>query len=445
MQSPKKNKNIERLERTTKNKKWKSFLFGFATSGYHMEGGNETSDWSDYEKEFFKDFPNNINNPGNDYWNKWKDDHDLLEDTGIQIWRTSIEWSRIEPEEGKIDSTAVEKYKAILKDLKNRNIQICLSLFHFVSPRWFAKKGGFEKKKNLIYFQKYAGFILNEFSEYIDILTPINEISSQPYQGYLLGFWPPKKKNLILTIKYAKNLIKAHFIVAELVYTKNIDVMLGTAEHARYVLFMQKNLLTKFLQFSANYIGNFVITKSIINNKMYFPLSLRGTRFTNKKYKDIDFIGMQYYNIVAAKIVWGRFFPNVVNTYTSSSAWITDFTYEGSHNGIPLGEVNVDYLKVLIDKMRTYSKKDIFITECGISTKSEKSRQKFLKVHLDKIKELNQVGYNIIGFCYFSLFDSFEWTEGFKQSFGLVEIDRKTLVRKKRPSFKYYKELIQNY
>lgn len=433
------------------NADYKKFIFGISSSGYHIEGNNRSSDWYHFEKEFFngRDRPAHTNGISNDYLNKYKIDHDLLEELNIDVWRTSIEWSRIEPKEGYFDFEAVHKYKEIFTDIKRRKIKLAITLYHFVLPDWFLNKGGFEYQENLFYFERFAKFVLKEFKDHIDILIPLNEGVIYSYSAYIYGIWPPHKSNLFTGLAVGRNLVKAHFIVAELVSTMKLKVLFGTAEHAHFYLYIQVNPITKFLQYLNNFWGNYIIAKCLIKNKFCFPIGFGIRNVSLKEHKQLDFVGVQYYGIIAIKIVRDFIFPRLANVITSPDAWVSDFTFEGSYENNPLGEVNPDYLENILKRLQSFSKKKLnfFITETGISTKDNDSRNRYIIAHLEKIKELNQKGFRIIGLLYFTLCDSFEWAEGFKQSFGLVSIDRKSpnLTRTKKSSFHFFKEAVRKY
>ena len=118
----------------------KDFLWGVATSSYQIEGGNSNSDWWEWEKAGKAD---NESGKACDYWNRYREYHDMLEELGVKVFRNSIEWSRIEPEEGKFSEEAIRHYREILQDLKNRNNKTQTTLWWWTSPIWFQKKYGF--------------------------------------------------------------------------------------------------------------------------------------------------------------------------------------------------------------------------------------------------------------------------------------------------------------
>ena len=89
------------------------FLWGSSTSSYQVEGGIENCDWS-------KDFPAG---KACDHYNRYEEDFDLLKKLNQNAYRFSIEWSRIEPEEGKFDEKEIEHYRKVILALRKRGIE----------------------------------------------------------------------------------------------------------------------------------------------------------------------------------------------------------------------------------------------------------------------------------------------------------------------------------
>jgi len=118
----------------------KDFLWGSSTSAYQVEGGIENCDWSDK-------YPAGR---ACDHYNRYDQDFDWLEKLNQNAFRFSIEWSRIEPEPGRINQKEIEHYKKVLLALKKRNIKTIVTLWHWTNPKWFMERGGWANKNQLI-------------------------------------------------------------------------------------------------------------------------------------------------------------------------------------------------------------------------------------------------------------------------------------------------------
>ena len=124
--------------------------------------------------------------------------------------RFSIEWSRIEPDEGKFDEQEIEHYKKVLQALRSRRLEPFVTLCHFTIPLWFAKKGGWANKKAPEYFERYARYVLERLGGDARYWITINEPIIFTYNAYVGGVFPPQKKSVFSAYGVIQNLVKAH-------------------------------------------------------------------------------------------------------------------------------------------------------------------------------------------------------------------------------------------
>jgi beta-glucosidase len=392
----------------------KSFLWGVATSSYQIEGGNSASDWCGWEK---KGKAKDKAGKTCDYWNKWKEDHEWLSELGVNSFRLSLEWSRLEPEEGKFSTEAIEEYRAILSDLKNRGIKIQLTLWHWTSPLWFQEKYGFHSKKTVEIFSRYAQKAAEEFGGFADIFVVLNEPMVPLGQGYLAGLFPPGFKNPLKFWQAVNNLSKAYIESYKIIHKIRPDAQVGISYLYNW--------------FEAE---NFWGEKLLERVAKWFRVGLFGNKI--KGYQ--DYFGLDYYRL--GKITFGKikFDPRNANYFgfkimadkNNIMEWVT--YPEGIYKAIK--EIQKDY------------ELPIYILENGLPTSAgleDKDRVEFLKKHLQYVKKAMEEGADVRGYNFWSLMDNFEWLYGYIPRFGLIEIDYKTLERKPRQSFYAYKEIIE--
>lgn len=422
----------------TNTEKTKSFDFGISASSYHIEGGNHNADWVKFEQETFKDNPENACGIAVDYWNRWEKDHEYFSELGATIFRTSIEWSRLHLAPGVFDEEAFKQYRAMFNDLKRRNIKIVLTLFHYTSPQWFRDLGAFEKKANLNHFEEFVRRALLELNDCVDILTPINEIFVYSSLSYLAGYWLPKKIDVGEFIKVTRNLIRAHFIVASIIKEMNYNIAICTSEQTRNFKYSEdKGFVKKFSRFH-NYLFNQAVTKSLVRGKFAFPFG-SNEKVTKKLYRPLDYLGIQFYPAVKVKLGFKKLTLN-----------LTDYIFAVDHEGEwPKALLNAKlHPKDFFATMNEYKKYNIpiLITESGVQTDDDAVRVEKLTANVKVIKRAIKKGIPVQGYMYFSLFDCFEWAEGYTKKFGLIEVDRaNNHERKVKPSFEAYKELIKNF
>lgn len=388
----------------------KGFLWGSSTSAYQVEGGIEDCDWS--EK-----YPAGR---ACDHYNRYEQDFDWLEKLNQNVFRFSIEWSRIEPEPGKFDLKEIDHYKKVLLALKKRNIKTIVTLWHWTNPKWFMEKGGWADKKSVRYFENYTRVIVQEIGDLVDFWITLNEPMVY-IGGYSIGKFPPfKKRNILKLFKVFDNLSKANQKSYNLIHQKYPEAKVGTANLINYFEPARRwcpieTLLAKIFHYLWN------------------------NWFLNKIKDEIDFLGLDYY--FHNRIVWYPFL------FSTAAGVKVPFVKNLNKKTTDLGwEVYPEGIYHVLKYLAKF-KKPIYITENGLADSQDKYRKEFIKDHLIWVHKVIQEGADVRGYLYWSLMDNLEWhggTKKFEQRFGLLEIDYNTLERKPRSSAYYYAEICKN-
>ncbi len=417
---------------TQKNLKFPDgFFWGAATSSHQVDGNNH-NDWTEWEKENAErlakeaknywqkwqqeKFPemfepeNYISGRACDHYNRYKEDFDIAKSLSHNAHRFSIEWSRIEPEEGKFDEKEIEHYRQVIWALKKRGLEPFVMLWHWTLPYWVAEKGGWEKRKIIDYFLRYAEKIVDSLGNEIVFWQILNEPQSYAGLSYVTGFFPPQIKSLYRANKVFKNLMSAHRKTYKIIKQKLNNVQVGASHYLVYHTPYKNNFLNLTIVRLLNYI--------------------RGTRFIKAMQGYQDFLGLQYYHHDRIKLsLGGRF---IIAKIDNENKEISDMGWEIYPEGI----------YYVLKNLKKY-KLPIYITENGIADAKDKKREKFIKEHLYWAHKAIKEGVDVRGYFYWSLLDNFEWDKGFWPRFGLVEMDYQTMERKIRPSALEYKKIIE--
>ncbi len=392
------------------------FLWGASTSAHQVEGGN-INDWSEWEKKNAerlareaKDkyakwqqekFPemfeptNYISGRATDHYNKYEEDFDIAKSLGHNAHRFSIEWSRIEPEEGKFDEKEIEHYRNVIKSLRARGIEPLVTLWHWSLPVWLADRGGWELDEMPDYFEKYTKKVVTSFDD-IKFWITINEPQIFSGNAYLNGIWTPEKKSIRSYFKVIKNLILSHKRSYHVIKENLQNTQVGISRDNIYFEGYGYRILNTLFQKPIDWWWNYY--------------------FLNRLSKHLNFIGLNSY-------FKKRFFLEKADKI-SDLGW-----------GL--------YKKTLYETLvglKKY-KLPIYITENGLADAEDVNREWFVKQSLSEIHNAIKDGVDVRGYLYWSLLDNFEWDKGFWPRFGLVEIDYKTMERKIRPSAYEYAEV----
>ncbi len=165
----------------------KDFLWGAATASYQVEGGIDNNDWAQAARE------GKVPECGRacDHYNRHEEDFDIAKELGHNAHRLSIEWARIEPEEGRFDEKEIEHYRAVLGALRARDLEPMVTLWHFTLPTWFVQSGGWLRKDAPQVFARYAEKVAQELGAQCAVMHTMNEPIVYASNGWFRGTWPP--------------------------------------------------------------------------------------------------------------------------------------------------------------------------------------------------------------------------------------------------------------
>ncbi len=393
---------IKNKKELKKNKFPKGFLWGVAYSSFQVEGGIKNNNWWRWAE-----IGKTKEKVGKacDSWNRYDEDHKLAQDLGCGGFRLSLEWSRIELNEGEFSQEALDHYKKILKNIKKRGMKRIVTLWHWGLPLWFVDNYGWHKKESVEFFGRYCQKVVDELGEEIDIFITMNEPTISLNKGYLVGVFPPGKINPWSFFQARKNMIEAHKKCYNLIKKFLPELSVGITQFCN--TFESQRILKKLIEkFQDFYNWGF-----IKSDKDYY-----------------DFIGIDYYATFETKI-----FPPAFRRKTTKNRW-TDIGWGIYPQGI---------YDICIQAKEKFQK-PIYIFENGLADSEDKYRGDFIEEHLEYLKKAIDQGADVRGYFHWSLLDNFEWNLGYGPKFGLCEVDFETMERKPRGAYYEYKKIIEN-
>lgn len=390
------------------------FLWGGSTSSYQVEGQNLNSDWWEWEKRL------NLKEKSGEacrHYQLFREDFDLARELNHNAHRLSIEWSRIEPEEGKFSQKEIEHYKEVITALLERGLVPLVTLHHFTNPLWFSKLGGWMSKDAIRYFLRYVEYVVDNLSFGVRYWITINEPLVYTYHAYILGVWPPQEKSFRKSRQVEKNLLRSHIGAYRLIHR----------------IYKEKNISSVGVSIAKN-LQAFMACRPSFRNAL--AVRIRDRRF-NRWFLErlaqsgtLDFIGVNYYTrgLIETR---GWLLRNLV----------LDVCEDKAHDTLKKNSLGWDIypqgLYTLLLKLKKY-KLPVIITENGICTDDDSLRWEFIREHLIQLAAARQQGLDIRGYMYWSLLDNYEWDKGFSPRFGIIEVDYKNYKRRVRESAKKF-------
>lgn len=379
-----------------------NFLYGAASSSHQTEGNNIHNDW--WHAEQLGQVPKS--GLATDHYNRYEEDFDLAHSIGLNALRISLEWSRIEPEEGKFDVAAIVHYKRVLQSMKSKGLTRMVTLHHFTLPLWLADRGGFSSSGNIRYFVRYAELVAKELGDEIDLWNTINEPEVFTYMSSLAGKWPPFAKNPWRAFKQFRNLAKAHRLAYRVIKTVLPQAQISIAKNNVYnEPYRKNNFLDKLAVWFQDWSGNYWFLNMIKN--------------------EMDFVGLNYYFYHSLGVGLNGVKQKNLNGPKSDMGWRT----------FPEGIYH------LIMELHTRYGKPVYITENGIANARDDMRQDFIRQHLEWCNKAVNDGADVKGYFYWSLTDNYEWSDGYDPKFGLIEVNYETQKRTVRSSADIFKQI----
>ncbi|MDH5508701.1 MAG: glycoside hydrolase family 1 protein [Anaerolineae bacterium] len=405
----------------------RGFMWGTATSSHQVEGNNHNNTWWAWEQEPGRIAGGDTSGLACDWWGgRWRQDFDRAAESGQNAHRLSIEWSRVQPKPNRWNEAALDRYRQMLRGLHERGMRPVVTLHHFSDPLWLAEQGGWENPRTITHFAVYASRVVEALKSYADIWVTINEPNVFATLGYVLGLFPPGKRDLNAAFQVMTNMAKAHASTYHAIHAIQPQAQVGLA--VNYRGFDPARPWFPPDQFSAGLLSR------LYNN--FFPQAAKNgdLRFITKHRKlpqaknTLDFLGINYYTaenvsfapLSPAELFCRRAFP--VGADLSPSGDIANRP-EGLFHALKWG------LGFGVP---------IIVTENGVEDSADRLRPRYLAQHIRHLWRAVNFNYPIKGYFHWSLVDNFEWHNGWTQRFGLWELDTETQARRKRSSADLY-------
>src|SRR4051794_108607 len=373
------------------------FVWGTATAAHQVEGGNWNSDWWAFEHA--ENTPcAEPSGDACDQYHRYRDDIALLAELGFNAYRFSIEWARIEPEEGEFSTAALDHYRRECAACHELGITPVVTFHHFTSPRWVAAAGGWEDPATADRFARYCERAAAHLGDLIGWACTINEPNMVAVGGYLSGAFPPGVQDPARRRKVNEVFVDAHRKAVGVIRSGPGDAPVGLT------LAMQEHV-------AVGGEGAEARLQRIRSSLEDVFLEATGGD---------DFIGVQTYSRL-------RIGPD---------------GSLGPEEGVETTQMGYEFWPEALEACmrRAWAMTDgipIFVTENGISTADDTRRIAYVERALAGVRRCLDDGIDVRGYTYWSALDNFEWALGYRPEFGLIEVDRATFERKPKPSAKW--------
>jgi beta-glucosidase len=394
------------------------FLWGTATAAHHVEGNNRNCDWWEFERKSGRIINDDRTDIACDSYNRYREDFALMKSLNLNSHRLSIEWSRIEPTRGQFDTRQIDHYRDVFSSLQALGIAPMVTLHHFTSPLWFARGGGWASSEAVDAFLGFVRTVVRDLGDLIHVWCTINEPNLYAYWGWIGGAFPPGRKgDVVGFLRVLSNMREGH----ERAYAAIKEAFPGAlvaAVNAKVLMF----------PFDAQRRTDRWAAKLAQTLLDCWPC---GWRHLQSVFESSgDYVGVNHYYGQTAAFDVRRPSGGFIERGNPPGSTVSQAGYA----------INPEWMrKVLVDL--AILGKPIYITESGIAATDDELRRRYLLEVLTEVHAAIESGVDVRGYFYFTLLDSFEWAQGYSSRFGLVEVDRKSLERRPKPSATLYSSI----
>ncbi|MEJ2696121.1 MAG: family 1 glycosylhydrolase [Candidatus Sulfobium sp.] len=403
------------------------FLWGVATSAFQLEGSPH-ADWTSWDAALSR-------KPDvTDHYKLYRQDLVLLRDLGVNSYRFSVEWSRLQPREDSWDENAIRHYQDVVTILRSYNIEPMVTLHHFTHPLWFIKKYPWHEDASVKKFLEYVGKIVAGLKG-VKFWITFNEPYVLVLGGYFEGCTPPAIKNVPLGIRALTNILRAHASAYDIIHSVNPDAQVSVAHNMAALAPWRKwNPLDKLLARLAKSFYNHSMLDAFLSGTLSLKFPFREEQSIALPIKGkLDFFGVNYYTRIHMRFNPFRKMAVEMRHRDIDGYGLTDLGWEVHPKGLE---------KVLRHASRLNI--PLIVTENGIATRDGQKKISFMKRHIDVIERCIREGMDIRGYFYWSLIDNYEWLQGLDSHFGLYRVDFDTLQRTPTNAASYYSYIIKS-
>ncbi|HQY94335.1 family 1 glycosylhydrolase [Caldilinea sp.] len=406
------------------------FLWGTATAAHQVEGNNFNSDFWVLEH-----IPGTIvSEPSGDacdHYHRYREDIKLLAELGFTSYRFSIEWARVEPEDGMFSPAVIGHYRDMLDACHEYGLTPMVTLHHFTSPRWLMKLGGWTAAETPERFARYAAYVMQELGNLIPYVCTLNEVNLPDLLALIMGARESAASHAPVGVSDE---------VQTSSWLKRAALAFGLEENTEihpfpYTFVKRGDFVETAL--AAHRMARAAIKRTHPKTNVGFSLALHELQALP---------GAE----AKAEAEWHTLFKQYLPTLKEDDFFaLQNYTREivGTEGPTPLAataertQMGYEYYPEALGGVVRQVAKDlnipIIITENGVAVDDDRRRVEFIERALTGLHSCIKDGIRVDGYYYWSAFDNYEWIMGYSKTFGLIAVDRKTQQRMVKDSAHY--------
>lgn len=437
----------------------RNFTWGVATSSYQIEGapsadGKGRSIWDTFAHTPGKVRGGATGDIACQHYTRLEGDLDLIHSLGVNAYRFSVSWPRIQPSgRGPVNRAGLDFYQRLTDGLLARGITPWLTLYHWDLPQTLQDAGGWPVRDTALAFADYAGLVAGALGDRVRHFITINEPWCAAFLGYGVGIHAPGHTDLAESFRAAHHLLLAHGLGVQAIRTAAPGVQVG----------MAPNLYETYPHRETPEDWAAARRQDGFQNRWYldpiygqgYPqdmvdllgaVSPQAQGVVHDGDLDIiaaptDFLGVNMYSRVVVENAPGQGFLHTHDVRPEGSEY-TGFDWEVAPFSLT---------DLMLRVQREYNPPAIYITENGATypdtveadgSVRDAERTRYYQLHLSALCDAVRGGAKVAGYFAWSLMDNFEWAEGYDKRFGIVHVDFETQERTLKQSGQWYRDFL---
>jgi len=415
------------------------FMFGVSTAACQIEADIPDCNWHMWSHQTKEDGTPRapVDNRKCDAINRFPQDVEIMKSLGVNVYRFSVCWSRINPNQGVFNEEAIQMYRNWCIYLKSNGIEPMVTLWHFEHPAWIEQRGSVKGPEFVPRFADFCERVVSQLHDVCSIFHTLNEPIGFAVSSYLAGIHPPGAGSITDFCDAMANLFKAHVAAYQIIKRYNPSAMVSYAKNV--VAFVPMHSWSLLEHIAAYYMNHYTRIGFKPFEKGYFRF-LWQKREIPGIINTLDFISVNHYycgfvtlNCNEWSVVEGNKMPFL--SYGENFVPTSDFGW---------GLITSSLASVMqwINDQSNPRKLKMMISEHGLADNTDSRRQWFLQESLFHLSRAVSMGLPLMGYIHWTLYDNYEWAEGTRMKFGLFETNFETMDRKPRESAKLYSNII---
>jgi len=453
------------------------FVWGVSTSAYQIEGavdadGRGRSVWDTFCAEPGRIDAGATGEVTCDHYHRYAEDVALMADLGVDAYRFSVSWPRVQPTgRGPANAAGLDFYDRLVDELRAHHIAPMLTLYHWDTPQELEDTGGWTVRDTAHRFADYAALVADRLGDRVAYWITLNEPAMVTMLGYGIGVHAPGRQLLLDALPTAHHQLYGHGLAVAALRAAGVPGQVGiTNNHTPVVAAggtpgAAPGPADLAAADAYDLLHNRIFADPVLRGR--YPSGPEGFGVLDELATDtealatiaapLDFYGVNYYQptrICAPGPLAAEIPPELTDALPPLPFGFAPFDAEAPRTGFGWPIVPTGLTDLLTDLTRRYGNRlpPLYVTENGASfpdqpapdgTVPDPERVDYLARHVDAVAAARDAGVDVRGYFVWSLLDNFEWAAGYSQRFGLVHVDYASRRRTPKSSYRWYRDLLR--